>query len=883
MKTKSLNGLLFCFLVFASALPVRAEVGVPTVDFDRHVAPFLQRYCTHCHGDKKQKADLRFDGKAPDLTNAATRKTWERVWVMIASGEMPPKDEAAPSGDQMIPVLDWIREQAASAEALARRDGGGNGLRRLTSREQVRVWTDLLELRYANHQPDLLRFLAQDPRSEHFINRGNVLLMQDEHVQRSLDLAERLLEVVLPEPERPTPITRTIEPAMIADHPIQNAKFYKDENRVGMVGPKLTFPADGQEPGDSKAALEVFAGCWPNEDRSGMVLNPVYRTRGSFDGSFDHIILRFPQPVIKGIVRLVIRARAELPAGETALPTLSLDSFFRQGNQLKFDGGSKLGFHSVWPLAQLTVPRETTDLTVEVPLELTAIDFAALNSSEDRGLWLMLRNMSVPSRVPMLKPSDERKRLQAQGKWKPESARPPKGTPGWAYYLNEIEDGPRVVVERISLTVHHREPDDQGRARRVIGDAGPAELRAFTERAWGRSVGEDELRPYLALRTTQAKTVGELPALRQTLAAILVAPESLYLTDRRGNQRDQLIDLSRRLAITLWGSVPDERLRSLATSGRLAERGTLQSEIARMMADERFTWFTDEFCRQWLGLDAIAGMEGQWARPPQVDASSYVRNLALKRALMEEPSRFLHDALSRNRPVSHLVAPDSLILNPPLAEFYGVEASIADGWQRVALGPATRRHGIFSMSGPIAVASREEKESQIYRGTYMLARLLGVEVGTPPASVPTLQTLNADRTFRKKSVREKLQIHVERTCAVCHQKIDPLGFAWEQFDQHGKLQQAADGRLKTVDASGKLPDGRPFADLDSMCRSLLERPQSHSSFPRAFVRAIASYTWGRELTLADENRINHLLGDGNPRLADLLTAVFVHDLQPGIK
>lgn len=105
----------------------------------------------------------------------------------------------------MIPVLDWIREQAASAEALARRDGGGNGLRRLTSREQVRVWMDLLELRYANHQPDLLRFLAQDPRSEHFINRGNALLMQDEHVQRSLDLAERLLEVVLPNPGVPPP------------------------------------------------------------------------------------------------------------------------------------------------------------------------------------------------------------------------------------------------------------------------------------------------------------------------------------------------------------------------------------------------------------------------------------------------------------------------------------------------------------------------------------------------------------------------------------------------------------------------------------------------------------------------------------------------------
>jgi len=152
-------------------------------------------------------------------------------------------------------------------------------------------------------------------------------------------------------------------------------------------------------------------------------------------------------------------------------------------------------------------------------------------------------------------------------------------------------------------------------------------------------------------------------------------------------------------------------------------------------------------------------------------------------------------------------------------------------------------------------------------------------VGTPPATVPTLQTLNADVTFRKKSVRDKLKIHVERTCAVCHQKIDPLGFAWEQFDQYGKVQKSADGRPKPVDASGKLPDGRPFADLDAMCRLLLERSESHGSFSRAFVGAVASYAWGRELTLLDEKRIDRLLGDGDPLLADLLTAVFIDDLQ----
>jgi hypothetical protein len=161
----------------------------------------------------------------------------------------------------------------------------------------------------------------------------------------------------------------------------------------------------------------------------------------------------------------------------------------------------------------------------------------------------------------------------------------------------------------------------------------------------------------------------------------------------------------------------------------------------------------------------------------------------------------------------------------------------------------------------------------------MLARLFGVEVGTPPASVLTLQTLNADVTFRKKSVRDKLKIHADRTCAVCHQKIDPLGFAWEQFDQYGKLQRSANGSPKTVDASGRLPDGRSFANLDAMCNLMLERSGGHSYFPQAFVRALASYAWGRELTLLDEKRIDRLLGDGDPRLADLLTAILTEEFQ----
>lgn len=861
--------LLVHLTILTSVISARAE---DTVLPDK-VTGFFKQYCVKCHGAEKQSAKLRLDGN-PNLADKVIRKQWEQVWVKIASGEMPPKGEAVPTTAEMTPVLDSIREHTAAAELAARGDVSGNGLRRLTAREQARAWTDLLHLHYPNHVPDFQSHLAKDPSGEDFINRGDVLLTQEEHVHRSLDLAERMLALLIPDPTAPMPVSWTIKPSWVAKDAAQR-KFYQELGGVGRP-PALKRIAEDRQSEDVAAAMDVHAGCWPNEDESGLVLNPVYRTRSGLNG-FDHVILRYPQPTTSGVLRLVIRARSELPRGETALPTLWLDSFLKPGNQLKLEGKAtgELTYHTVWSLAQVTVPMKPTDLVIEVPLELTNIDFASFNSGADPGLWLMLRNMPVPNNMPVLPTREEKLKLREAGKYKLESQRPPKGTPGWCYYPNDIEDGPRIIIERIDIAIRSREPEKESRKLRVIGEGTAADLKAFAERAWGRAVTEAEMRPYLDLLSAQKKTQGEPTALRLALAAILVSPDSLYLSDRRADAARAATDLGKRLAITLWGRVPDDRLRDLAANGKLLDPAILRVEIARMIADERFSWFAEEFCRQWLGLEAIAEIKGSWS--PPLDPSAYARNLAIRDALMAEPGHFLLDSIRRNRPVSHLVAPDRLILNAPLAAFYDVKQPIAAGWQPVSELPPNRRGGVLTMSGPIIVASREEKESQIYRGTYLLTRLFGVEVGTPPANVPTLQALNENLDIRKKTIREKLNIHLERTCAVCHNKIDPLGFAWEHFDPFGRISRTAKGDLKEADTAGKLPNGRAFQNLDSMCKEILADPKSRGSFPRAFTHAMTSYVLGRKLALRDEKRIDDLLGDGDPHLADLLTAIILND------
>lgn len=507
-----------------------------------------------------------------------------------------------------------------------------------------------------------------------------------------------------------------------------------------------------------------------------------------------------------------------------------------------------LPFHNQWPLARVAVPQESTDLVIEVPLAFCGYDMESARRSETPGLWLMLRNLALPAQI----------------RPKPGKGAAPAGPVA------------RIVIDRITCTVQAQQPGHAARQQALFGAGTPEDLRRCAERVWGRSVAAAELAPYLDLRQRETARVGALGGQRQSLAALLIAPDALYLPDRRQDPGQAAIDQARRLALLFWGEAPDARLRELAGSRSLGEAAALRGEIARLLADPRSSWFAHEFTRQWLGLDELADCDPTYA--DHLDMAAHPRSQALRRSLGQEPGRFLHDALQRNRPLSHLLTPDRLILDGPLATFYGAAAPIPQGWQPVVALPDGRQGGILTMAGPIAVASRNEKESPIYRGVYLLGRILGVELGTPPPNVPTIESRNVDGKFKKLTARQKLAAHNEPTCAVCHDRIDPLGFAWAAYDQRGAQLPA--GKGKPADTSGTLPDGRSFSDVTGMARVLLERPDARTSFPRAFVAAMTSYLLGRRLTLADDARIDRLLGAGDPRLAGLFTAILIDDLIP---
>lgn len=850
------------------------------------VAPFMEKYCIRCHGPKVQEKKIRFD-RPPDFSDPQTTRVWQTAWLMITSGEMPPEGELAPSTQEMTPILEWIREQTESARLAARKDtSDGNGLRRLTARELARHWSNLLELRFSNYEPNYLRFLALDPKSERFINRGDDLVMQKEHALRALELAERLLARALPDPDSRPMQTWTIEASEIGKHPIHRAFFAEAVEKK----PKLWLPyfADGSKSGDKSALLNLAPSCWMHEDGRGLTLNPIWRRRdepNTVEGPFDYITMNIPQEVKQGIVRLSVFARSELPADETALPTLWLDATYdgNQGISLgKLAQNGIIERASAVTLARVDVPTKTTELVFEIPLELTEINFAAaagaiLNSKRNTlNLNLLLRNLAVPSRPANQMSKEERLRREAEVK-KPEgqSARPPKGTPGHVYYRSGFDKAPVIVIEKIVCSIR-RQDAEAARRKRLVGDAQGDGFAAFAERAWGRPVSPEEVTPFLKFRDAQIASLGELGALRAAMATIMVDYDGLYLFDRRTKERIASSDAGRRLAMTLWGQMPDQQLKTLAASGKLLEPDTLRHEIGRLMADERFSWFCQEFTRQWLDLDRLGNPDGNWAN--KEDLGFYPRNVATRKSIVEEPARFLLDAFQRNRTVSHLIQPDRLILNAPLATLYGCEPLPGPGWQAVSQLPKVRQGGILTMAGPIAAASRGLPEPQIFRGLYLLQHVLGIEVGTPPANVPSLDEVNKDAPKRKLTVQDKLKAHSTRTCAVCHSRIDSLAFAWEPFDSWGRTLPERNRKTGPVSSAGRLPHGIDFQNLSALPQAMLTQPKARGAFPRAFVRALSSYLLGRALHLSDEKSIDRWLADGNPQLADLLTAIVIDDL-----
>lgn len=367
-------------------------------------------------------------------------------------------------------------------------------------------------------------------------------------------------------------------------------------------------------------------------------------------------------------------------------------------------------------------------------------------------------------------------------------------------------------------------------------------LQSLAMRAWRRRPSAQELERLLTLFEESFRENSSFPtAVGESAKAILVSPAFLMVaepeTGREGDYPLGPEQLATRMALFLWASIPDAELLSAALDGKLDSPQEIREQIHRMLKDPRAAALGQSFGLQWLGLDRPDGLQPDTQLFP--DWTPEVAAL-----LQEEASRFVAYVLREDRPLTELLDADYVMANERLAAFYGLPDHVGEEWQRVVVEDRSRG-GLLSLSAVLTATSRPRRTSPVLRGRWILETILGETIEPPPPDIPTLpEEADPDAPL---TLRERLEQHrSDPACAGCHQTMDQLGFALEEFGPTGK-RRTHDG-TGTVDASGLLPSGERIEGLAGLRMALKAREQQ---FLRLFCRRLLGYALGREIERFD--------------------------------
>lgn len=374
----------------------------------------------------------------------------------------------------------------------------------------------------------------------------------------------------------------------------------------------------------------------------------------------------------------------------------------------------------------------------------------------------------------------------------------------------------------------------------------------FAERAFRRPVDRSTVAPYIDL-VHRSLDEGEplLAALRSGYRALLCSPRFVYLYEEPGRLDDYAI--ASRLSYALWNTMPDGGLFRLASERKLDDEAVLREQIERMLDDPRGERFVEDFSAQWLDLDQIDFTEPDRKLYPDYDQ-------IVESSMLAETHAFLQHMLDENLSVTHLIDSDFTFLNGHLADYYGIEGVEGDQLQQVSLDDDDRRGGVLTQGAILKVTANGTTTSPVIRGVWVSERLLGEEIPPPPKNVPAIEPDIRGAT----TIREMLAKHRSQdSCAACHVKIDPPGFALENYDAAGQWREAyprLKGRRRAkgapVDASYEMPDGQSFEDVSGFQSLIASRREQLAENVAA---KLITYTTGAEITFADREVIAEIV------------------------
>jgi hypothetical protein len=427
--------------------------------------------------------------------------------------------------------------------------------------------------------------------------------------------------------------------------------------------------------------------------------------------------------------------------------------------------------------------------------------------------------------------------------------------------------------------------DPRARARFLIAKPGPGMppeqaareiLQGFLPRAFRRPIDAGDPDIYLDLFRNAVKR-GESfdDSILYALRAVLLSPQFLFRTEPANTTaKARLLDdysLASRLSYFLWGSMPDGLLFALADEGKLHDPEVLRGQVARMLRNQKSADFAQSFVDQWLRIRDL----GQ-AFEPDPKLFPEWSDSELQGDIRNQPVLFFREILANDLPILDLIDSKWTIATRKLQRvLYKTSIKPArpnnqEQPQRIELPEGSHRGGLLGMSAVLMISSHPHRTSPVLRGKWVLETMLGTPPPPPPPDVPKLD--ESASAVSASSLRDRLAQHrANPTCASCHNRIDPLGFALENFDVLGRWRTEDAGQ--PIDATGKLPDGTEFDGPDQLKAALM---QKKDVFVRNFVRKTLGYALGRGLTFQDSCTVDAIVAEverNNYRAQALINAV----------
>jgi hypothetical protein len=407
-------------------------------------------------------------------------------------------------------------------------------------------------------------------------------------------------------------------------------------------------------------------------------------------------------------------------------------------------------------------------------------------------------------------------------------------------------------------------------------------LRRFVQLAYRRPVAESEVQRFLKLFKREFDLgTGFARSMLTAYTGVLISPGFVYVQEQPGKLDDWA--LATRLSLFLWNSTPDAALRALAEKGELHKPEVLRKETERLLNDPKSRRFVDAFTDYWLDLRKIDDTS-----PSATIYNDYELDEPLKLAALDETQLFFAELLRADLPARNIVASNFTYLNERLANHYGIPGVTGAAMRRVALPRGSERGGMMTMASVLKLTANGTTTSPVLRGHWITERILGHETRPPP---PNVKAVEPDIRGAV-TIREQLAKHRDNpSCASCHIKMDPPGFALESFDVMGARRdryRAVAENVKpvpgyglngqafafhygpAVDSAGELPDGRGFADIKEFKRLILS---DEVSIARNLARQLVVFATGAPVRFSDRAELERILQRASARQYGVRTVV----------